>query len=164
VLTACAGALWPCYDFNTPAAAQSRSLIFPRSALLQDHLSLKNEADALLERSADRLRLLLHEAVSRLDPFPPFPGAFFSYGIEVDAPGAESADRGCVVLAPDGELYELKVKQSVPQFDYEMADPVAMRDEELKPLDLHPRDYLIYAYNALTQVIELLMERDAERR
>jgi hypothetical protein len=50
------------------------------------------------------------------------------------------------------------------QFDFEMADPVAMRDEELKPLDLHPRDYLIYAYNALTTVCELLLERQAQQR
>lgn len=69
-----------------------------------------------------------------------------------------------MVLAPDGELYELRMKQGVPQFDFEMADPVAMREEELKPLDLHPRDYLIYAYNALTVVCELLLERQAQQR
>jgi hypothetical protein len=68
-----------------------------------------------------------------------------------------------VVLAPDGELYELQMKQSVPEFEFEMADPVAMRDEDLKPLDLHPRDYLIYAYNALTKVVELLLEGEVER-
>lgn len=68
-----------------------------------------------------------------------------------------------MVLAPDGELYELTMKQSVPQFDFELADPVAMRDEELKPLDLHPRDYVLYAYTALTFVVELLLEREAGR-
>jgi hypothetical protein len=126
-----------------------------------DPLSYKIEADAALERAADRLRRLLQEAAARLDPFPPFPGAFFSYGIEIDAPGVESADRGCVVLAPDGDLYELEMKQQVPDSDFEMADPVALRDEELKPLDLHPRDYVIYAYNALTKVAELLLERES---
>lgn len=55
------------------------------------------------------------------------------------------------------------MKQSVPQFDLELADPVAMRDEELKPLDLHPRDYILYAYTALTIVAELLLERGASR-
>ena len=124
-------------------------------------MALKHEADAALERSADRLRLLLKEAVGRLEPFPPFPGAFFAYGIEIDAPGAESPDRGCVVLAPDGELYELQMKQSVPEFEFEAADPVAMRDEDLEPLDLHPRDYVIYAYNALAAVVELLLERES---
>ena len=124
-----------------------------------DPLEYKSEADAILERTADRLRRLLREAAARLDPFPPFPGAFFSYGIEVEAPGVESSDRGCVVLAPDGELYELRMGQDVPAFDFEMADPVALRQEELKPLELHPRDYVVYAYNALAKVTELLLER-----
>lgn len=124
-----------------------------------DPLGYKSEADAALERTADRLRALLQEASARLDPFPPFPGAFFSYGIEIEAPGAESRDIGCIVLAPDGELYELRMGQDVPELEFEMADPVALRQEELKPLDLHPRDYVIYAYNALTKVVELLLER-----
>ena len=125
-------------------------------------LQYKRDADAALERIADRLRDILQEAAQQLDPFPPFPGAFFSYGIEIDAPGVESADRGCVVLAPDGGLYELEMKQQVPDSDLEMADPVALRDEEMKPLDLHPRDYVIYAYNAIAAVAELLLEREAE--
>ncbi len=128
--------------------------------MAQRPLDYKHEADAALERAADRLRALLQEAAALLDPFPPFPGAFFSYGIEVDAPGAESPERGCVVLAPDGELYEMRMGNDVPQFDFEMADPVALRSEELKPLDLHPRDYLIYAHTALAKVVELLLERD----
>jgi hypothetical protein len=129
-----------------------------------DALTYKDEADAALERAAGRLRSLLQEAAAGLDPFPPFPGAFFSYGIEIEAPGAESPDLGCVVLAPDGELYELRMGQELPVIDLEMADPVALRKEELKPLELHPRDYLIYAYNALTRVVELLLEQDATRR
>ncbi len=123
-------------------------------------LDYKNEADEVLERAAARLKRLLQETTSRLDPFPPFPGAFFSYGIEIDAPGIESPERGCVVLAPDGELYELTMGQEVPAIELEMADPVALRQEELKPLDLHPRDYVVYAYNALVKVVELLLEQE----
>src|SRR5712691_9424424 len=125
-----------------------------------DPMHYKSEADELLERTASRLRSLLQEVAGRLDPFPPFPGAFFSYGIEIDAPGAESPDRGCVVLAPDGELYELRMGQELPAYELEMADPVALRQEALKPLDLHPRDYVIYAYAALTKVVELMLERE----
>jgi hypothetical protein len=128
----------------------------------EDPLELKAEADALLERAADRLGRLLKEACARLDPFPPFPGAFFSFGIEVEAPGAESPQRGCVVLGPDGGLYELEIGQDLPAFDFEMADPVALRKEEMKPLDLHPRDYVLYAYNALVRVVGLLLEREAQ--
>jgi hypothetical protein len=126
-------------------------------------MQYKDEADATLERAAERLRRLLGEAAAQLNPFPPFPGAFFSYGIEIDVLGAESPELGCVVLAPDGELYELRMGQELPVIDLEMADPVALRKEELKPLDLHPRDYVIYAYAALTKVIELLLEQDAQR-
>ena len=103
------------------------------------------------------------EAAGRLDPFPPFPGAFFSYGIEIDAPAADSTERGCVVLAPDGELYELVMGQDVTALALDETDPVALRQEELKRLeDLHPRDYIVYAYTALTRVVELLLEREAE--
>lgn len=125
-----------------------------------DPQKYRHEADAALERAADRLRLLLQEATGRLDPFPPFPGAFFSYGIEIEAPAVESAERGCVVLAPDGELYELRIAHDVPAHELEMADPVALRQEELKPLDLHPRDYVIYAHSALAKVVELLLEQE----
>jgi len=126
-----------------------------------DPLAYKDEADAALERAASRLRSLLREAAVELDPFPPFPGAFFSYGIEIEAPGAERPDLGCVVLAPDGDLYELRMGQELPVIDLEMVDPVALRKEELKALELHPRDYVIYAYSALTRVVELLAEQRA---
>lgn len=123
-------------------------------------LEYKSEADAALDRLAQRLRRLLQEAAGELDPFPPFPGAFFTYGIEVEAPGVDSPQRGCVVLAPDGELYELVMGQDVTALALDQTDPVAMREEKLEKLeDLHPRDYVVYAYNALTKVVELLLER-----
>ncbi len=125
-----------------------------------DALELKSEADAVLERAAARLRSVLKEAVGHVDPFPPFPGAFFSYGIEIDVPGISLPDVGCVVLGQDGELYELKMGQDVPAMEMEITDPVALRQEELKPLDLHPRDYLVFGYNALVMVVELLLERE----
>jgi hypothetical protein len=65
----------------------------------EDPLEYKAEADAALDRLAQGLRRLLQEAVSKLDPFPPFPGAFFTYGIEVEAPGIDSPERGCIVVA-----------------------------------------------------------------
>lgn len=137
-----------------------------KSALMTEYdpLEFKNDADAALERAAARLHAVLKEAVARLDPFPPFPGAFFSYGIEIEAPGVALADVGCVVLGQDGELYEIKIGQDVPALDMEISDPVALRQEELKPLELHPRDYLVFGYNALVTVVELLLEREADER
>ena len=130
-----------------------------------DPLEYKAEADAALDRLAQRLRRLLQEAAGRLDPFPPFPGAFFTHGIEIEAPGVDSPERGCVVLAPDGELYELEMGQDVTALALDQTDPVALREERLKKLeDLHPRDYVVYAYSALTQVVELLLERQAEAK
>ena len=131
----------------------------------EDPLDYKAEADAGLDRLAQRLRRILREAAQQLDPFPPFPGAFFTYGIEVEAPGVDSPDRGCVVLAPDGELYELVMGQDVTALALDETDPVSLREEELKKLEeLHPRDYIVYAYTALTRVVELLLERQAEAR
>jgi hypothetical protein len=124
-----------------------------------DPLELKHDADAILERAAERLRAVLHEAVERLDPFPPFPGAFFSYGIEIEAPGLESPDRGCVVLGEDGEFHELKMGNDLPAFDLEITDPVALREEKLEPLELHPQEYVVYACNAIGKVVEILIER-----
>jgi len=125
-----------------------------------DPLAQKAQADALVEQAALRLRGLLREAVSHLDPFPPFPGAFFTYAIEVEPAVATHGERGCVVVCSDGELYELVMGMGLPPFPDESADPVSVRKEELKKLDdLHPRDYLVYAYNALTRVVEILMEQ-----
>ena len=128
-----------------------------------DPLEYKAEADAALDRLAQRLRRLLQEAAGQLVPFPPFPGAFFTHGIEIEAPGVDSPERGCVVLAPDGELYELEMGQDVTALALDQTDPVALREERLKKLeDLHPRDYIVYAYSALTRVVELLLVRQAE--
>lgn len=130
-----------------------------------DPLEYKAEADAALDRLAQRLRRLLQEAAGQLVPFPPFPGAFFTHGIEIEAPGVDSPERGCVVLAPDGELYELEMGQDVTALALDQTDPVALREERLKKLeDLHPRDYIVYAYSALTRVVELLLERQAEAK
>ena len=123
-------------------------------------MARKGEADLLLEGTAVELRRLLQEAAAELRPFPPFPGAFFTNAIEVEAAAAESPERGCIVVCEDGELYELKMKIS---FSDEATDPVSARDEELHKLeDLHPRDYIALAYEALTRITEHLMERRAQ--
>jgi hypothetical protein len=63
------------------------------------------------------------------------------------------------VVCQDGELYELKMSID---FSEDAQDPVSARDEELTKLDdLHPRDYVVLAYEALTRVTERLMEREA---
>jgi hypothetical protein len=122
-----------------------------------DAMARKAQADLMLERAALQLHELLHEAAAELRPFPPFPGAFFTNAIEVDEGASGGPERGCVVVCEDGELYEFKVNID---FSDENADPVAARDEKLTKLgDLHPRDYVLLAYEALTRITEALMER-----
>jgi len=128
-----------------------------------DPLAQKAQANAVVERAAQGLRQLLQEAVARLDPFPPFPGAYFTLAIEAEPDGASHPDRGCVVVGPDGELYELTIGLELPLGPGEPADPISMRKEEMTKLDLHPRDYIVYAYNALTRVVEILLEQEESR-
>jgi hypothetical protein len=122
-----------------------------------DALARKTQADLVIERTAQQLRALLQEAAKELRPFPPFPGAFFTNAVEVNLEGVERPDLGCIVVGDDGGLYELEMKVN---FDEDVLDPVQARDETLKKLDdLHPRDEVVLAYNALTQITGLLLER-----
>ena len=128
-----------------------------------DPLAAKAQADLVVERAAQQLRKILHELVAQLDPFPPFPGAFFTYAIEIEPEAAARTDRGCIVVAPDGEIYEFIMGVDLGALDPSgFADPVAMRKEELKKLDLHPRDYVVYAHSAISRITELLLERMEE--
>jgi hypothetical protein len=127
-----------------------------------DAFERKIHADSIIDRAAQQLRVLLQEAARDLRPFPPFPGAFFTNAVEVNLEGVERSDIGCIVVAEDGELYELEMKVDFGD-DFGAADPVQARDEILKKLDdFHPRDYVILAYNALTQLTELLVEAQTE--
>lgn len=128
-----------------------------------DPLARKIQADLVLDRAAEQLRRILRDLVEQLDPFPPFPGAFFTYAIEIEPEAAARTDRGCIVVAPDAGIYELQIGLDVDGLDPDGgADPVALRKEELKKLDLHPRDYVVYAHSAIATVTELLLERQEE--
>ena len=127
---------------------------------MNDPFARKTQADMIIDRAAQQLGILLKEAARELRPFPPYPGAFFTYGVEVNLEGVERPDLGCIVVGEDGELYELEMKLDFGDEFGDVADPVQARDEQLKKLeDLHPRDFVILAYNALSQSTELLLER-----
>lgn len=123
-----------------------------------DPLARKAQADLILERAAGQLRAIVQDLAAQLQPFPNFPGAYFTEAIEIEPDAAGSPERGCVVVGPDGALYEMIIGVD---FDdpAALSDPVAARKEELRPLDLHPRDYVVYAYNAVTVLAEALLER-----
>ena len=125
-----------------------------------EHLARKAQADLIIDRTAQQFRLLLEETAREVRPFPPFPGAFFTNAVEVALDGVERADLGCIVVAEDGALYELEMKIDFGEEFGDVIDPVQAREENLKKLDdLHPRDYVVLAYNALTQLTEILLER-----
>jgi hypothetical protein len=123
-------------------------------------MARKNEADRAIDDAIFKLEGLLNEAVADLDPFPSYPGAFFTFGIEVDIGPAAPPEVGCVIVQPDGELYELKMGVDLDNLD--AGDPVAMRKEEVRKLDdLHPLDRLLYLAAAVTAVTEVLLEQQA---
>jgi hypothetical protein len=127
-------------------------------ALRRDPMARKAEADRAIEDAIFKLEALLKEAVAELDPFPSYPGAFFTFGIEADIGPAAPPDAGCVIVQPDGELYELKIGVDLDNID--VGDPVAMRKEEVRKLDdLHPLDRLLYLAAALSAVTEVLLEQ-----
>lgn len=129
--------------------------------MASEHLLRKAQADNLLERTALQLEQLLKETCAQLDPFPSFPNAMFTNAIECEPDVAADTDRGCVVVTSDGDLYELEM--GIDHDSIELTgswDPVTARKETLKKLDLHPRDYIAYAYNGLIAVTEALLERE----
>tara|TARA_Y100000588_G_scaffold145801_1_gene159625 strand:- start:2895 stop:3341 length:447 start_codon:yes stop_codon:yes gene_type:complete len=132
-------------------------------AIAQESLARKARADRMLEQIASELSILLKEACGALHPFPSFPNAFFTNAIECDPGSAGDPERGCVVVGEDGELYELEF--GVDHDAVELTgswDPVTARKEEKHKLDLHPRDYVVYAYSGLLAVTEALLEQDVE--
>lgn len=117
-----------------------------------DPLRHRAHADAILGRAADQLRELLRSLAGEIDPFPEFPGSFFSYGIEVDPPPGAGSKRGCVILAEDGELFELQVGLDIEQATSD--DAAASRQELRLPLDdLSAGEYVAYAYRAVEAAV-----------
>ncbi len=133
------------------------------ATMANDALMRKTQADMVLERAAMQLQTLLQEACAELRPFPSFPNAIFTNAIECEIDGGDP-EVGCIVVAEDGELYELQMgidHESIELMD--SWDPVTARKETLKKIDLLPRDYIQYAYAGLLAVTEHLLERETAR-
>jgi len=133
--------------------------------MANEALARKTQADMILDRAAMQLAQLLKEACAELRPFPSFPNALFTNAIECEIPGfAGDPELGCIVVAEDGDLYELQMgidHDSIELMD--SWDPVTARKETLKKIELHPRDFLQYAYAGLMSVTEFLLEREEAR-
>jgi hypothetical protein len=119
----------------------------------EDPLQHRAFADAIVERAAQQLRELLQRVAKQIDPFPPFPGAMFTYGIEVEPPAG--SPHGCVIVMDDGELYELQIGLDEDEIA-RGGDHVASRQESPVPLELAPADYVAYAHRAVLALVEHL--------
>ncbi|MYI82564.1 MAG: hypothetical protein F4056_04400 [Chloroflexi bacterium] len=120
-------------------------------------LRFRAHADAIMEQAAREYRELLREIAASFEPFPEYPGSFFSYGIEVEPPpGGQGEDApGCVVLGEDGGLYELRIGFEADQLDTD--DPATTRSELRVPLEeLSPAEYVAYASRAAEAALALL--------
>lgn len=116
-------------------------------------------ADEAVAAAADRVEALLREAALELRPFPPFPGAFFTIGVEVEPDGVQDRNIGCVIVTEEGDLRELQISfdDEGPAALFGAGDPVSMRDETLLELDnLAPHDRLTLARNGLQALSQLL--------
>lgn len=120
---------------------------------LNEVLAQKAAADLQIERTAKELQQALHAAVRELRPFPLFPDST-TQAIEAEPGGAAKADVGCIVVCPDGELYEFAMA-----IDFSSETGSVDKREDLREVHLKPQDYIAYAYNALVEVTRLLVER-----
>ncbi len=92
------------------------------------------------------MRGRLREVAGRVRPFPTFLGRNWLEAVEVELGGSPvGVDRGCVVVCPDGELYEL-VLRLLPGAEV-VSDPNPA--EELAPLALTDEEYVVWAEAAL---------------
>ncbi len=121
-------------------------------------------ADEAMSAAADQVEALLREAALELRPFPPFPGAFFTMGVEVEPDGVQDKNIGCVIVTEAGALRELQLSfdDEGPAAFLGASDPVSMRDETLVELEgLSAQDRLTLAINGLDAVSELLNQQSA---
>lgn len=120
---------------------------------LNDVLSRKAAADLLIERTAKELHDHLQLAVQQLIPFPYFPESTMQ-AIEAEPGAAARSDMGCIVLRPDGELYEFTMA-----LDFSSEITTAEKREDLREVRLSPVDYIAFAYNALLEITRILADR-----
>ena len=146
-------------DSDAAAAQQTERQTSQRAVRNQLRRRMADEA---LSAAADQVEALLHEAALELRPFPPFPGAFFTMGVEVEPDGVRDKNIGCVIVTEEGTLRELQLSfdDEGPAAFLGANDPVSMRDETLIELeDLTAQDRLTLALNGLDAVSDLLEQQ-----
>lgn len=119
------------------------------------------QANALVQKTAEQLHEIVVQMASSLVPFPYFLGSTEVQAVEADPGGVQRADRGCIVICADGEMYEftMRVQSPGPGLDFTMD-----REDSVKPISLPPEEYTVYACNAIKEMAKLLEEQRARAK
>lgn len=120
---------------------------------VQGHVRRAREG---ISRLADELHEIIVAMASQLVPFPYFLGSTEVRAIEAEPGGVQRAERGCIVVCEDGEMYEFTMKVQPPGVGFDMG---LMRDDSVKRVELAPEDYIPYAYHAIKELGVLLEEQ-----
>ena len=104
-----------------------------------DPLKFRSETDSVLEECAKKLELVSEKVANSLSVFPGFLNMETVQAIEIE-PYMDGPDRGCVVVCPDGHLYEFVLEilsgpDSVGGYQH---------SDNLKELDLSNIEKIVY--------------------
>ena len=113
-----------------------------------DPSKFRSETDSVLEKCARNLELVSEKVANSLSVFPGFLNMETVQAIEIE-PFKDGPDRGCVVICPDGHLYEFVLEilsgpDSVGGYQH---------SDNLKELDLSNIEKIVY----LERGIELML-------
>ena len=112
-------------------------------------------AESVLRDAAARLRELLAELAQSLRPFPAFLNMDSLQAVELEPPFAPTADHGCVVVLPEGEICEMDLSvmpgiQGIMDID---------QVERFTELELPDEEYIVYAATAIRLLSQELRRR-----
>lgn len=112
-------------------------------------------AESVLHDAAARLKELLAEMAQSLRPFPAFLNMDSLQAVELEPPFAPTADHGCVVVLPEGEICEMDLSlmpgiQGIMDID---------QVERFTELELPDDEYIVYAATAIRLLSQELRRR-----
>ena len=112
-------------------------------------------AESVLRDAAARLRELLAELAQSLRPFPAFLNMDSLQAVELEPSFAPTADHGCVVVLPEGEICEMDLSvmpgiQGIMDID---------QVERFTELELPDEEYIVYASTAIRLLSQELHRR-----
>jgi hypothetical protein len=112
-------------------------------------------ADSVLRDAAARLKELLAELAQSLRPFPAFLNMDSLQAVELEPPFAPTADHGCVVVLPEGEICEMDLSMMPGIQGIMDIDQV----ERFTELELPDDEYIVYAATAIRLLSQELRRR-----